>query len=708
MPGAKLRNDLYRARLKMTRTPLKYAFGLALLFALAVAIYLPGINGPFLFDDRENITSIPVMKMSTLSLPGARDAMFAWGTWYPDRGLARLSFALNYYFAGGRFDSFAFKLTNVAIHLLNGLLVYWLSVLLLRRYAGGARPSSAEEGWSAMQSYLPLLVTALWLLHPIQLTSVLYVVQRMTSMAAFFMLAGLVLFVVGRIRLESGQSYGLTWMFVGLAGGVGLGFLCKQNSVLLPFYAFLVEMFFFRNEALPRAVRRRLYGFYALTVVLPALMAVAVLVFAWDVFAQAYLHQDFTPWERLLTQSRVLFFYLGLLLFPHIRAFGLYHDDIALSTGWLEPWTTLLSVLSWVGLLGLALWGVRRRAVWSFAALWYLVGHSLESSILSLELVFEHRNYLPSFGVLFAVAYYLLWGLQRLVKNQRLIYSVAGLLVLVLAFTTFTRAGAWGDKYTVIEFSLRNHPNSSRTHGEYAVSNAQRAGDIELAYNHWARAAQLNSSSVLELIEMERVLAAQILAFAQQDRGTESLSTKYVAPTDYAEPMAPDLAYLKALDGLVAAEISGRLKTGPMLMGNVAGLRSLEQCIFTNLEPCTVLLARAIEWFELASENPRSLDIAGAVLRLGLAKLYAYGGQIEKAVDSAEAAVRTDPGQIHFLFELAAFYLFLEDLDAAERIILAAEKKMDYSGFRHGVLRDLKHNLDKARENEKRASATGG
>jgi tetratricopeptide (TPR) repeat protein len=622
--------------------------------------------------------------------------------------LARLSFALNYYFAGGRFDAFAFKVTNVGVHILNGLLIYWLSVLLLRRYAGGARPSSTAAGWSAMQSYLPLVVAALWLLHPIQLTSVLYVVQRMTSLSAMFVLAGLVMFVAGRIRLESGQRYGFTWMFAGLGGGVVLGFLCKQNAVLLPFYAFLVELFFFRHEALAKVSRQRLYGFYALTVGVPALAALAGLVIGWETIAQGYVYRDFTPWERLLTQARVLFFYLGLLVFPHIRAFGLYHDDIVLSTGLLEPWTTLVGVVLWAGLVVLALWGVRRRALWSFAVLWYLVGHALESSVLSLELVFEHRNYLPSFGILFAAAYYLAWGLERVAGNRRLVYSVVGLLGVVLAFTTFTRAGTWSDRFTVIEFSLRNHPNSSRTHGEYAITNAHVSGDIELAYRHWARAAELNPNSVLELIEMERVLAGQILAFERQAGEAGDPSPAHPPPADYRAPMAADLEYLRAIDRIVGEEIATRIETRPMLMGNIVAMRALEECIQTNLAPCVRLLPRTIGWFELASENPRMLDKARAILRLSLAKLYAYAGRIDKAVETAEAAARTDPDQVHFLFELSALHLALGDLDAAERTLSAAEEKLGASGFRNGVLRDLRANLEQARAKENRTHSTGG
>jgi tetratricopeptide (TPR) repeat protein len=357
-------------------------------------------------------------------------------------------------------------------------------------------------------------------------------------------------------------------------------------------------------------------------------------------------------------------------------------------------------VVLWVVLMAAALWGVRRRAIWSFGLLWYLVGHSLESSLVALELVFEHRNYLPSFGILFAAAYYLVWGIERLAGTRRLGYPVAGLLVVVIAFVTFTRAGNWGDRLTIVEFSLLNHPLSSRTHGEYATTNAKRSGDIELAYRHWARAAELNPSSVLELIEMERVLAAQILAFEAQDGGGSGATASYPPATRFSAPMQPDLDYLKALHLLVAAEIDRRLQTRPIIMGNVAALRTLERCIRSKLPPCTALYPNAVQWFQRAIENRRVNDRARAVLQLGLARLYALGGDVEKAIATAEAAARTNPGEIQYLFELAALYLTLNDLDAAESMIATAESRMSYSGFRHGVLRDLKDQLEKARVHE--------
>ena len=680
---------------------------LAVVLGVTAAAFYPGLQGPFLLDDYENILRVPSMAMSALAPSSARDAMFAWGDAYPHRGLARLTFALNYYFAGQSFDAFAFKATNLVIHLVNGVLVYVLSVLLLRRFAGGARPPSAEAGYSAMQTYLPLLVAALWLLHPIQLTSVLYVVQRMTSMAALFVFAGLVAFVLGRARLESGRRFGLVLMAGGLGGGVVLGFLCKQNAVLLPFFAFLVELFFFRREVLPRAVRRRLYGFYAVVVVLPAAVGVVGLVLGWERVAEGYLHRGFTPWERVLTESRVLFFYLGLMLYPQIRAFGLYHDDIAASTGWFEPWTTLPSVLAWVVLVVLALWGVRRRSLWSFAILWYLVGHALESTVIGLELVFEHRNYVPSFGVMFAAAFYLVWGLGRLGDGRRLAGGVALAVVVVLGFVTFTRAGVWSDRLTLIEMSLENHPRSSRTHGEYALINASRVAPIEVIFHHWQRAAELNPNSVLELIEMARILSGQILALEASEANAGAGAAAPLTDPLTASLVA-DVEYLRALNELVAREIRTRLATRPVTMSNVGALRALEDCARNGLAPCVALVPRAIEWASIAKGNPRIAPHARGILSLRLAKLHALDGNVEAAVANAREAASLSTDRVHFLFELASLYLTLGDLDAAERAIDEAEDKMSYSGFRWGVLRDLKAMLEQARATRGSAAATGG
>jgi hypothetical protein len=155
---------------------------LGLLAALLAAamVYLPGADGPFLFDDLPNITRNPMVAMKVWGIEPLVDAFFSSSDASWRRGLARVSFALNH-FAAGDFDPRAFKLTNIAIHLLNGVLVFLLAGALLRTPALAGRLGDSGRDW---RPFIALLCAAIWLLHPLQLTSVLYVVQRMTSLGA--------------------------------------------------------------------------------------------------------------------------------------------------------------------------------------------------------------------------------------------------------------------------------------------------------------------------------------------------------------------------------------------------------------------------------------------------------------------------------------------------------------------------------------------
>ena len=421
------------------------------------------------------------------------------------------------------------------------------------------------------------------------------------------------------------------------------------------------------------------------------------------------MYRDFTPWERILTQSRVLFFYLGLLAFPHIRSFGLYHDDFVLSTGLLTPWTTLASVLLWALLAALALWGVRRRALWSFGLLWYLVGHSLESSLVALELCVRAPQLSaelrypvprastiwcggstgwPASGVL-PIRWWDCWWQCSLSRPFRAQARGA------------TSSRWWSSVCAIIRNRVAPTESTPKT-------NAQRAGDLELAYAHWARAAELNPSSVLELIEMDRVLAAQILAFEDRGNSVDPSELNVAPPSHFSAPMAPDVDYLRALDRIVAGEITRRLETRPMPMGNVSALRALERCIHSKLEPCLVLYPRAVEWFELATRSSRVSERARAVLLLGLAKLYAIDKRLEEAIATAEArgrhGSRADPLPVRARRSApqAQGLRCRGNAPWPRRSVSWA-----IPGFRHGVLRDLKRELEMARSTAKPTVSMG-
>jgi hypothetical protein len=432
---------------------------------------------------------------------------------------------------------------------------------------------------------------------------------------------------------------------------------------------------------LPGATRRRLYGFYALTVVLPALAAVAGLIFAWEMIAEGYLHRDFTPWERLLTQSRVLFFYLGLLVFPHIRAFGLYHDDLALSTGLLEPWTTLAGVVVWVVLAGLALWGVRRRAIWSFGLLWYLVGHSLESSLLGLELVFEHRNYVPSFGVLFAGAYYLIWALDRVAGTRRLAYPVVGLLVVVLAFTTFTRASIWGDKVTLNLFTAKNHPESYRSLTGAGILNIIGRSDVREIFAVFGRAAMAREANIIPLVEMSKIAAGlRVLIGGQANAETQGRGRSSDSEL-IEQPLILSVPYLMAVESAVDREIRHRLQAYPVKAESAYALERLYECIRKRVDVCVPLLDNLQKWYDDALGNPKMTTNVRGILQLNRGLLHEDLGELDLAANRLREAVASDPHNLSYPLTLAKFYIRNEQWDEADGILDMLEANRPWSGF---------------------------
>lgn len=423
--------------------------------ALLAAIYWPGLHGSFFFDDGPSITLAEGVRLQALSLESLHQALASGGAGPSGRPVAQLSFALNHYFSG--FDPFAFKATNLAIHFACGLLVFALA----RRLLGAVKPM-------VQQSTLLMVsgaVTALWLLHPIQLLPVLHAVQRMTTLSAFFLLAALLLHIRGR---ESAGWAAAAWLL--LAWGVfwPLSFLSKESGLLFPAFVLAWELVVRRSSV------GRLDHFARGLAALVALFLVAGLAYALSARSQwlwaAYQLRPFSLTERLLTEGRVLWFYLDLMVTPDLKAFALYHDDFTVSRGLLSPWTTLSALL---GLAGLALlaWATRTRApLVAFGILWFLVGHALESTVLPLELVHEHRNYLPALGVFLPAGWALMLALERKGTHRTIGFMLVASALGYFSLLTALRAHQFGEEVRRTQIEARNHPASARAQHEAGVS----------------------------------------------------------------------------------------------------------------------------------------------------------------------------------------------------------------------------------------------
>jgi len=461
---------------------------LAVLTAIAVsaAAYWSGLQGDFFFDDEPNILQVEALRLQDLSAASLREAIDSGLAGPAGRPVAQLSFALNHYFSGG-FVPFAFKATNLALHGLAGLLTFFLGLRLL---AAGA-PQAPRARLQAAAAIL----AAAWLLHPLQLTTVLYAVQRMNGLSALFLFAGLLLHVRGR---ENGGMAGAAQ--VALAWGLfwPLAFFSKETGALFPLFVLAWEL------VLHRRATGRLDAFARALAVLAGLtFAAAVSYAALPAGRWLWAGYDFRPFtlpERLLTEGRVIWCYLGLMLLPRLEDFGLHHDDVALSTGLLAPWTTLAA---WVGLLALVVlaFRLRRKApLATFGIAWFFIGHLLESTALPLELMHEHRNYVPLFGILLAFASFLPQALTSPGPRRTLALTLAGFALAWCGFVTALRAHQFGEETRRSQLEVQHHPESARAHYEAgrALALLDPSADTEgptyfFARTHFERAGELDA-----------------------------------------------------------------------------------------------------------------------------------------------------------------------------------------------------------------------
>ena len=479
------------------RTSHIFALAAFLAGAVLVAIYWPGLHGGFFFDDGPSILLAQGVRLENLSLESMHQALISGGAGPSGRPIAQLSFALNYYFSG--FDPFVFKATNLAIHFACGVIVFALALRFLSAAAPAAKHRNALIASGA--------VAALWLLQPIQLLPVLHVVQRMTSLSAFFLLAALLLHVGGR---ERGDRTGAAWIL--LAWGVlwPLSFFSKETGALFPLFVLAWEVILRRASSggLDRFAR----GFVALvSLVLVAAAAYVLLGGARWLWA-GYDLRPFSLLERLMTEGRILWFYLGLMVVPRINAFGLYHDDIVVSTGLLSPWTTLPALLGLAGLVWLV-WRVRKCApLAAFGIAWFLIGHALESTVLPLELAHEHRNYLPLLGILLAAGWALALALED-GRYRQVGITLAGIALVYSSFVTGLRANQFGEDLRRTQIEAQHHPASAQARhdaGIALVSLPQAAAPdsriYALARNHYEAASEADPDfkmSLLGLIQLD-------------------------------------------------------------------------------------------------------------------------------------------------------------------------------------------------------------
>ncbi len=426
---------------------------------IAILVYFPGLAGSFIFDDAGVLTNNPAIRVDTLDLQSWLAAAGSFGgDGIHSRWLGMLTFAVNHYLAG--MDPFWFKATNLAIHLCNGMLLF-LSLNSLFDYA--SRLNKLSSSHSIFHRILAAAITSIWLILPINLTGVLYVSQRLETLSHTFVFLGLWWYLRARIaHIENGG--GTSGILLSLILCTLLGLQVKESAVLLPLFAFCIEFACggFRKDS-------GRWNLPVLTIYLSFFLVLLIVALGW-IDGNQFETQDpmrgMDPMHRTLTEARILFRYLAWTLVPSLDSLTFYHDDIALSHGLLDPPSTLVALLGILSLLGVVLWQRDKRPMLALGILWFFAGHLLTGTFIPLILVFEHRNYFPSVGLLLVVTDLVLTKLPH--RYVRVVIVGFACMFAFHAFTTALRSREWSSPLSLAASDAAKRPNSSAAQYEYA------------------------------------------------------------------------------------------------------------------------------------------------------------------------------------------------------------------------------------------------
>ncbi|HOY31095.1 MAG TPA: tetratricopeptide repeat protein [Bacteroidales bacterium] len=442
--------------------------GLAIIVVLGILIYSNSFKGSFYFDD--NIHIVDNSKIRNLN------DVKTWWNYSPNRPISMFSFVLNYHF--NQLDAWYYHLVNLIIHLINGLLVWWLTLLLFS--APGLKDNPAGK-----HKYILAFGTAVFFVsHPLATQSVTYIIQRQNSMAALFYFLSLALYMKARMSDRENRIRYL--MFSGSLISAILAVLSKENAYTLPFTIVLFEFCFFRTRktSLKISDSRTILLFAAFF----GIILLALFKFSLNVLHPIYPNNGnvytVTPQSYLFTQFSVIVKYLQLLIFP-VRQNLDYDYPISLNFFELR---TLLSFLLLLTLFVLAIFLYKKHRIFSFGIFWFFLTLSIESSFIPIaDLIYEHRTYLPSFGFFLIVTngiYVLLWN-----KYKVPAVILWGMIVISSSFMTFQRNKIWKDDLTLWNDVALKSPEKARPFlcRGFAYNNL---GQIEKAIADYSKAIE--------------------------------------------------------------------------------------------------------------------------------------------------------------------------------------------------------------------------
>jgi protein O-mannosyl-transferase len=452
--------------------------------AVTLAIYVKTLYYPFHFDDEIHILENPNIRITELSVD---QFLKIFKGVSKQRPVVMISFALNYFLSGN--NAFGYHIVNILIHFLNGILLFYLiriTIFILRTCT-----SRDKEFGKVAELLIPFIGSLLWLSHPLHTSSVTLITQRMNIMAAFFYLSSMIFYIEARRKLQNSRE--LKWPFFFLSCSAFSALLAigsKEISVTLPFFILLYEYFFFQDLNFYR-MKKYFFLFLIVTTILLIIIILNIGFIPLDYFKQHYILRNFTVTQRVLTELRVVVFYITLFFFPNPSRLNLDHD-FQLSLSLINPFSTLISLLIIIGLIAVSIFTAKKMRFLSFGIIWFLGNLALESSVLPLEIIYEHRTYLPSMLPCISITILIF----RFLKSDRISFFILAAFTILLCFWSVDRNSVYKDPITLWTDCSSKAPGKSRPHTNLGRALAE-AGENRKALIEYKKALHINPQSAI-------------------------------------------------------------------------------------------------------------------------------------------------------------------------------------------------------------------
>jgi len=462
----------------------EYIFTFIALFAFLIIIYSNSFKGSWVFDDTSNILENRNIALRSLDWQNIKETFYGFEGKKLERPFAYLSFALNYYF--GEYNVFGYHLVNFVIHYLSSVFLFLFIYRTLRLPV-------LEVKYGPASYSIALLASVFWATSPVQVTAVTYIVQRMASMAGLFYIMAMYFYLNGRTA-DRRWKQRLFWGLCLFSATLSLG--TKENTVLLPFSIWLYDLLLIQGATRENVIRN-------MKVFAPILLVVGA-VALWYVnignilSGAAYGNRPFTLAERLMTQPRIVVFYMAILLYPRDAWLTFIHDT-ELSTSLTSPWTTLPAMALILGLVALGVYLARKRPLISFSILFYFLNHALESTFIPLELIYEHRNYIPSMFFFIPPAMAMVFVIDYFSYKKTIQFAATALFTFLLfaqGHTVYARNALFVHPLGLWTDNVQKTPTLSRPY--LNLGNVYwKLGDYDKAYELFTKAKSLNRYTCL-------------------------------------------------------------------------------------------------------------------------------------------------------------------------------------------------------------------